>query len=438
MKCREAHKHLQAKVLGELDREVEEGLGVHLRECAGCRDVEQALARTVLAIEVVPKIPPSAQRRARTVQAMNEAYERHVLSRVSRAATVSWPLRMGVAAMVLVAFSVGVVMTPHEAPRDPALTVIQSVFEGQRAFIQRPQEAFWREIERGMIVYEGDRISGSITANTADGTSIGSYNDTEFMVASASPLKLSLASGRLNCTTESAMTVVGPGGERIETQAGRESWFEASLKPLVARPTEGSWRLEDAVAIVEKRTNSKVEIDARLKDEGVRINFDPDGTDRKLMLEQLGKELGPDILVLPNGDRRYVIVPTDPPRTVGNLALHVLVRNGSGALIGSRERSEVPVMAGETSRVNSRGLALAPKAAHGLRVGDDRAQRTWHMTLNVDDENAIARFQGTTGVMKLRGNSYWFQVVPGAEIKLDPSSRGEVKSVSMQMKYGIQ
>lgn len=437
MKCREAHKHLQSKVLGELDREVEEGLGAHVKECAGCREVEHALARTVLAIEAVPKIPPSVQRRARTVQAMNEAYERHVLSRVSRAATVSWPLRMGVAAVVLVAFSVGVVLTPREAPREPALTVTQSVFEGQRAFIQRPQEAFWREIERGMIVYEGDRISGSINAKTADGTSISSFNDTEFMVASASPLKLSLASGRLNCTTESAMAVVGPGGERIETQAGRESFFEASLKPLVARPTEGSWRLEDAVAIVEKRTKSKVGIDARLKDEGVRINFDPDGTDRKLMLEQLGKELGPDILVLPTGDG-HIIVPTDPPRTVGNLALHVLVRNGSGALIGSREGSEVPVMAGETSRVNSRGLALAPKAAYRVLVDDDRAQRTWHMTLNVDDRKAIARFQGTTGVMKLKGRSYWFQVVPGAEIKLDPSSMGEVKSVSMQMKYGIQ
>lgn len=424
MNCREAHKLLAAGALGELDRELEASVTAHAQGCAPCRASLEELRGTAALLEAAGDLKPSTERRARAADAMTRAYEEHVLARVRRLVP-PWRLRAGVAAAAVVAFSLGVVLAPRESPRAPVMTVETVV---GRAFVQGPREARWRELKAGDLLREGDRISGAMDARLVNGGTLATYEGTEAMAVKAVPLELALGDGRLLCRTGAPVSVAGPDGSTLACATG---WFEASLRPLPVRPTEGAWTLEQAAEEVEKRTKKKMAVDPGLLEEEVRMAFDPDRYGEQV-IKGFEEALPPGIYVFPTSDSSYSVLPEHAERDAGERTLRVQVREGTAMLSGSRGSTEVA--AGKESRVTGRGLALAPRRA-ALPGSGDRRRRSWRSEVVLDEREGLVRFEGLHGVLQQQDRLYWFRVADAA-VRLDLKSDRSVAALPMQFEYG--
>jgi hypothetical protein len=325
----------------------------------------------------------------------------------------------------MVAFSTGVIAAPRDVPRDPILTVDRVI---GRAFAQSPKEGYWREVTPGMVLSTGDRISGCFEGRLPTGARISTSadNPSEVALVSAQPPVVALSAGILYCDTQTPMRVIGPGGERMECARG---YFEASLVPLMVRPTQGAWALEEAAAIVQKKTNKRVEIDPRLREEAVRVDFDPEGSGEQVVI-QLARALDPnDILLMPTRDG-YTVSPQASRTASGERRLRVVVRQGEGVLTAAH--GSVHLTAAEESRVNSREIALAPRRMK-IPGPDDRAPRHRTMEMELDERAALVRVEGLNGVMQVKGATYWVRI-PATNLTIDTNRpTGEM---SLAFEYG--
>lgn len=417
MSCREVHDLLPGLVLGELDREDEARAAAHLESCAGCRGARAELQHAVGTLRDEPGEKPSADRRARAVAAMGAAYEQHVLSRVRRLGP-AWRAPLTFAAAALVAFSVGVVAAPRETPRDEMLTVAKV---NGRAFVQRPGEAVWRELSPGMVLREGDRISGEIEGTLSAAASLSTGPGTEVSLVSADPLDLALEAGSFRCQTEVPLRVIGPNGSEIACSAG---WFEASLRALPVLPSDGAVPLDRAVAIVTERTNyKKIDVDRRLRDEQLHIDLDTT-LEGEALFKALESSLPSGVVMMPTGSG-HVIGPVHQSRELGDMTLAVLVNKGSARIAG------VEIAAGYGSSVNGRGHALAPTFAK--HDADDLIYRG-----GVDvrlESGQVVRIDGMNGVFEHNQRRYWFRI-NGATASLDLGGAPSTASVPVSIDYG--
>jgi hypothetical protein len=422
MNCREARDLLPAAALGELDREVQTALAAHVSACGPCRAAEAELRRTVGALAGAAPVPASQERRARAVEAMNAAYERHVLSRVRRLGP-AWRLPVAFAAAALVAFSGGVVVAPRGVPRVPMARVTEVV---RRAFVQVPGEGSWRALARGDALYVGDRVSGELEARIGARASFATIGaESRVVLLAADPPALALDDGRVLCNAATPLTVVGPAGERIACE--RPGTFEASLEPVAdARP--GGWRLKEAAAAIEKKTNKKIAIHPKLEEEGLRVEFDPEGD---ALIERLEQALGPDLAILPTQDG-YFIGPVAAARGPADKRLRVQFADGEGTLSGAR--GQVTVSSGEFCRINGRGEPLEPRRASAA-IGR-RDARTHSLELTMTPDENLVRINGADGVLRHQNRKIWIRVAD-ATARLDLSSPRAGSEVPVKIEYGV-
>lgn len=394
MSCREAHNLLPGLVLGELDREDEARVAAHVEACEGCRAARAELQRAVGTLRDEPGEKPSADRRARTVAAMQEAYEQHVLSRVKRLGP-AWRAPMTIAAAAMVAFSFGVVAAPRENPRVEMLSVVD--VHG-RAFVQRPGEGVWRELREGMVLFEGDRVSGAMQGKLRGGAEISTESGAEVALLSADPLDVALEAGTLWCSTDVALRIIGPNGAEIACSDGQ---FEASLRPLPVLPSRGATPLEEAVAMVSNRTNYKrIDIDRRLLDEQLLVDLDPT-LEGEALFKALEKSLLPGAVIMPRPGGGLVIGPVHENRELGDTTLALLVRNGTAKIAG------LTVGAGFESRVNGQGNALAPVSAKPHKTDDSVYRRGIDVRV---ESGEVVRIDGMNGVFVHGNRRYWFRI----------------------------